>query len=129
MCVMTRQQDGRAARASRVDLVERLWTAASRQVEAHEARLTGLAPAEAASEGHAKALATLARTIKELIDMDAAAIAVDRALEDEDNPHDRDPDAAMASLASLREALARRMGLLAEPGAGELPGGAEPEGA
>ncbi len=41
-------------RASRVDLVERLWTAAELQIKAHEARLKGLAAAEAASEAHAK---------------------------------------------------------------------------
>ncbi len=106
--------------------MERLWAAAEMQVEAHEARLKGLAQGEAGSEAQAKSLATLARTIKELIDMDAAAIDIDRALEDADNPHGTDPDHALADLASLREALARQMGLLGpdrqgEP-AGEVPG-------
>ncbi len=96
-------------RASRVVLVERLWTAADMQIRAHEARLKDLAPGEAASEAHAKSLATLARTIKELIEMDAAAIDIDRALEDAGVSHERDPDSALADLSSLREELARRL--------------------
>jgi hypothetical protein len=104
-----------AVRASRVDLVERLWQAAEAQISAHELRLKGLAPGEAGAEAQAKALATLARTIKELIEMDAAAIEVDRALEDADNPHELDPDAALTDLASLRAELARRLEGL-EPG-------------
>jgi hypothetical protein len=97
------------SRASRVDLVERLWSAAEAQVKAHEVRLKGLGTGEAASEVHAKSLATLARTIRELIDMDTAAIEVDRALEDADNPHELEPATALADLASLREELARRL--------------------
>jgi hypothetical protein len=96
-------------RACRVDLVERLWAAAETQIKAHEARLKGLGPGEAGSEAHAKSLATLARTIKELIDMDTAAIEVDRALEDADNPHELEPGTALSDLASLREELARRL--------------------
>jgi hypothetical protein len=101
MCVVSR--------ASRVDLVERLWSAAEAQIKAHEARLKGLGPGEAGSEAHAKSLATLARTIKELIEMDTAAIEVDRALEDADNPHELEPGTALNDLASLREELARRL--------------------
>lgn len=113
------------SRASRAGLVERLWAAAELQVEAHEARLKGLAEGEAGSEAQAKSLATLARTIKELIDMDAAAIDIDRALEDADNPHGTDPDRALADLASLREALAQQMGLL-EPERQGDPSGVPP---
>ncbi len=113
-------------RASRVDLVERLWTAADMQIRAHEARLKGLAPGEAASEAHAKSLATLARTIKELIEMDAAAIDIDRALQDSGNPHERDPDSALADLASLREELARRLDGLQASHADTLSGEPEP---
>jgi len=58
----------------------------------------------------------LARTIRELIDLDSAAIEVDRALEDQDSPHDLNPDSALSDLDSLREELARRLGGL-EPGA------------
>ena len=112
-------------RASRVDLVERLWAAAETQVIAHEARLKGLGVGEAGSEAHAKSLATLARTIKELIELDTAAMDVDRALEDRDNPHDCDPDVALHDLASLREELARRLEGL-DPGAAREAAG-EPE--
>jgi hypothetical protein len=118
--------DAAMPRASRVDLVERLWTAAEMQVRAHEARLKGLVPGEAASEAHAKSLATLARTIKELIEMDGAAIDIDRALEDAGNPHERDPDSALADLASLREELARRLDGLEAGHAGPLSGEPEP---
>ncbi|MCU0885018.1 MAG: hypothetical protein MUC44_08720 [Beijerinckiaceae bacterium] len=124
--VADRAADGVLPRASRVDLVERLWAAAEAQIGAHEARLKGLGPGEAASEAHAKALATLARTIRELIDLDGAAIEVDRALEDQDNPHDLNPDSALADLASLREELARRLEGL-EPGPEDAAaGGADP---
>ncbi|MGL4440977.1 MAG: hypothetical protein ACRCUE_17085 [Bosea sp. (in: a-proteobacteria)] len=116
------------ARASRIDLVERLWAAADAQVKAHEVRLKGLGPGEAGSEAQAKSLATLARTIKELIDMDTAAIEVDRALEDADNPHDTSPEHALADLASLREALARQMGLLEPDGQGSPAGKASDSG-
>jgi hypothetical protein len=66
-------------RASRVDLVERLWQAAEAQVSAHEARLKALPPEDLASEAHAKSLATLARTIKDLIELHAAALEAERA--------------------------------------------------
>lgn len=119
--------DGVMSRASRVDLVERLWAAAEAQVRAHEARLKGLGPGEAGSEAQAKSLATLARTIKELIEMDTAAIEVDRALEDADNPHELEPGTALSDLASLREELARRLEGIERDGAADLSG--EPDAA
>jgi len=106
---------GSASPASRADLVERLWAAAQAQVDAYDARLKGHGPGEAAGEANPRALATLARTIRELIDLDSAAIEVDRALEDQDNPHDLNPDSALSDLDSLREELAHRLGGL-EPG-------------
>lgn len=118
--------EGALPRASRVELVERLWQAAEAQIAAHEARLSGLAPGEAGSEAQAKSLATLARTIKELIEMDTAAIEVDRALEDADNPHDIDPDCALADLGALREELARRLSGLDGREAGHGSGDAAP---
>jgi hypothetical protein len=117
---------GSASRASPVDLVERLWAAVQAQVGAHEARLEGLGPGEAAGEAHGRALARLARTIRELIDLDSAAIEVDRALEDQDSPHDLNPDSALSDLDSLREELAHRLGGL-EPGEEDAAsGGADP---
>jgi hypothetical protein len=108
------------SKTSRVELIERLWQAAEAQVRAHETRLKGLAVQEAAAEPQAKALATLARTLKELIDLDAAA----RAASEEDDPHDADPDGAMADLDSLRTELARRLDGLVGGSAPVGPGGA-----
>jgi hypothetical protein len=110
------------SRASRVELVERLWAAAEAQVRAHEARLKGLGSGDAGSEAQAKSLATLARTIKELIEMDTAAIEVDRALEDVDNPHELEPGTALADLASLRAELQRRLEGIELGAAAELSG-------
>ena len=95
---------------SRADLVECLWAAAQAQVGAHEARLKGLGPGEAGGEANPRAFARLARTIRELIDLDSADIEVDRALEDQDNPYDLNPDSALSDLDSLREELAHRLG-------------------
>lgn len=104
-------------RTKRLDLVERLWQAAETQVAAHEARLRGLAPGDAAGEAHAKALSTLARTLKELIELEAVAVEAER---EDENPNDASPDGAMDSLEALRTELARRLaGLEPEP-EGEL---------
>lgn len=118
----TRVEPGRQAgvlRTGRIELVDRLWQAAEAQVAAHEARLRGLAPGDAATEAHAKALATLARTLKELIELEAAALEAERAEEDE-HSDDADPDAALDSLEALRAELARRLAGLGAEGAGEL---------
>ncbi len=108
------------SRTSRIELIERLWQVAETQVRAHEARLRGLAVQEAAAEPQAKALATLARTLKELIDLDAAA----RAGSEDDDAHDGDRDSAMADLDSLRAELARRLDGLAGAAAPFGPRGA-----
>lgn len=57
--------DASTVKVNRIDLVERLSPAARTQVAAHEARLKLLEPSDATSEGHAKALATLARTLRQ----------------------------------------------------------------
>lgn len=123
----TRVEPGRQAgvlRTGRIELVDRLWQAAEAQVAAHEARLRGLAPGDAATEAHAKALATLARTLKELIELEAAALEAERAAED-GHPDDANPDAALDSLEALREELARRLAGLGAGGEGELDRQAE----
>jgi hypothetical protein len=102
------------ASASRIDLVDRLWQAAEAQVRAHEARLKALPPDDLATEAHAKSLATLARTIKDLIELRAAALEAERATDESADDGHR-PDAAMESLEALRAELARKLGL-AEPG-------------
>jgi hypothetical protein len=104
------------ARPSRAALVDRLWLAAEVQVRAHETRLKGLGGQPAGAEAEAKSLATLARTLKELIELDHAAQAADR---EDDNPNDDSPDGALSDLASLRSELARRLdGLRACDGGG-----------
>ncbi len=101
---------GALSGAGAVALVGRLWQAAEAQVRAHEARLKALPPDDLANEAHAKSLATLARTIKELIDLHAAALEAERASSEGDDDGSR-PDAAMESLSSLRAELARKLGL------------------
>jgi hypothetical protein len=119
---------GIVSAGARVALVERLWQAAEAQVRAHEARLKALPPDDLATEAHAKALATLARTIKELIDTHAAALEAERA-ETESAADEPGPDAAMENLATLRAELARRMGLADPAGQGEVAGKADRKGA
>jgi hypothetical protein len=114
-------EDG-ATRASRADLIERLWQAAEAQVRAHEAKLRALAPGEAGSEAHAKALATLARTIRELVELDAALAAADG----EGEPNDADPEQALASLDALREELARKLDGIGAAGQAQPAEGSEP---
>jgi hypothetical protein len=114
--------EGAPPRASRVDLVDRLWQSAEAQVRAHECKLKALGPGEAGSEAHAKALATLARTIRELIELDAAAADAEREAAGEGECNDADPDAALASLSALREELARRLDAI-EPGGEAGPAG------
>jgi hypothetical protein len=100
--------------------VDRLWLAAEVQVRAHEARLKGLGGQTAGAEAEAKSLATLARTLKELIELDNAAQAADR---EDDNPNDHTPDGALSDIASLRSELARRLdGLRAGEGGGAALG-------
>ncbi len=116
---------GTGLRVSRVELVDRLWQAAEAQVAAHEARLKALAPTDAATEVHAKALATLARTMKELIELEAAALEAERAQAD-GTLNDAAPDAALASLDALRSELARRLAALEPEREGTLDRDAEP---
>ena len=63
---------GRRLPVGRKAVVTKLWRAAKRQLEAHEAHLDELPKGAAASESDAKALATLARTVRELVALEAA---------------------------------------------------------
>ncbi|MBN9471059.1 MAG: phage major capsid protein [Bosea sp.] len=54
-------------------VIGKLWKAAQTQLEAHEAHLAELPAGTAASEADAKTLATLARTVRELVALDSAA--------------------------------------------------------
>lgn len=105
---------GRLLPASRKVVVDKLWRAAKRQLAAHEEHLAELPKGTAASESDAKALATLARTVRELLALEAATASQGAKPAD-----DADPAAGLRRAAELRAELARRMErLIAEdPGA------------
>lgn len=101
---------GRRMPASRKAVVDKLWRAAKRQLAAHEAHLAELPKGAAASEGDAKALATLARTVRELLALEAAAASQGAKAADDD-----DPAAGLRHAEELRRELTRRLaGLAAE---------------
>ena len=88
---------------SRASLVNRLWRAAERQAAEIEARLASFGE-DRDRERDARTLAVLARTVRELVAIDArrrAEEAADREAEDD--------DAMPRDLDALRDALARRI--------------------
>lgn len=97
--------------ASRRSVVSRLWRAASRQLDAHEAHLDDLPASAAASEADAKALATLARTVRELVALDASTVAGEGRKTD-----DRDAADGLRYAAELRKELARRLEFIVAAG-------------
>jgi hypothetical protein len=98
---------------SRKMVVTKLWRAAKRQLDAHEARLDELPKGAAASESDAKALAVLARTVRELVALEATTAG----REDKSND-DLSPAAGLRHVAELRKELARRLEVLAAEEAG-----------
>lgn len=99
---------GKRLSVGRKAVVTRLWRAAQRQLDAHEARLEELPKGAAATESEAKALAVLARTVRELVALDAAS----PGREDKAND-DLSPAAGLRHVAELRKELARRLEVLA----------------
>ncbi len=99
---------GKRLSVGRKAVVTRLWRAAQRQLDAHEARLDELPKGAAANESEAKALAVLARTVRELVALDAAA----PGREDRSND-DLSPAAGLRHVAELRKELARRLEVIA----------------
>lgn len=85
-------------------VIGKLWKAAQTQLEAHEAHLAELPAGAAASETDAKTLATLARTVRELVALDSAAAGEGGKSEDEPSPAE-----GLRRVAALRRELARRM--------------------
>lgn len=106
-------------------VVNKLWAAARRQLSAHEARLDRLAPGSAAGESEAKALAILARTVRELVALEASTSTQATKASD-----DLTAEAGLDRLASLRAELARRVESLAataaDPAAEGAAGAGEP---
>ncbi len=102
---------GRRLTVGRKAVVSKLWRAAKRQLEAHEARLDELPKGAAAAESDAKALAVLARTVRELVALDGAAA------NQEGKPTDElSPAAGLRHVAELRKELARRLEFIAAGG-------------
>jgi len=99
---------------SRKAVVGQLWRAAKRQIDTHEEHLADLPKGATASEADAKALAVLARTVRELVAIEEPPAARKDKRSD-------DPSAAddLRHVALLRQDLARRLEALAARGAGE----------
>lgn len=109
------RSDGRKA------VISKLWKAAQTQLEAHEAHLAELPAGTAASETDAKTLATLARTVRELVALDSAAAGEGGKAEDDPSPAE-----GLRRVDELRSELGRRLAVLAAEEAGA--GGAPPPG-
>lgn len=105
---------GKRMPASRKVVVDKLWRAAKRQLAAHEAHLAELPKGSAASESDAKALATLARTVRELLALEAATASQGVKAAD-----DSDPAAGLRRAEELRRELIRRLAGLAAEDSGE----------
>lgn len=111
---------GKRLSVGRKAVVTKLWRAAKRQLDAHEARLDELPKGAAASESDAKALAVLARTVRELVALEATTAG----REDKSND-DLSPAAGLRHVAELRKELARRLDGIA--GGGSPSGPAAPD--
>lgn len=110
-------------RFSRKAVVGQLWRAAKRQLDAHEEHLADLPQGEAASEAEAKALAVLARTVRELAAIDAPQAAKKDKQTDELSAAD-----GLRHVAQLRQDLARRLEALAAEDEGEAAHEADGDG-
>lgn len=112
----TTDDDGPAAPApkkapasvGRKQMITKLWRAAKLQLETHETHLAELPSGQAASEADAKTLATLARTIRELLALDAAAAGQGAKSNDDLSPAD-----GLRRIDAIRSELARRLAALA----------------
>ena len=108
---------------SRKAVVGQLWRAAKRQIDTHEEHLADLPKGTTASEADAKALAVLARTVRELV-------AIEEPPATRKDKHTDEPSAAddLRHVAQLRQDLARRLEALAAQDAGENSQEADADG-
>lgn len=99
---------------SRKAVVGQLWRAAKRQIDTHEEYLADLPKGTTASEADAKALAVLARTVRELV-------AIEEPQTTRKDKRTDDPSAAddLRHVSQLRQDLARRLEALARREMGE----------
>lgn len=111
------------ASVSRKAVVSQLWRAAKRQIDTHEEHLADLPKGTTASEADAKALAVLARTVRELV-------AIEEPQAARKDKHPDEPSAAddLRHVAQLRQDLARRLEALAAQDAGETSQEADADG-
>ena len=93
---------------NRKGVVSQLWRAAKRQLDTHEEHLADLPKGAVASEADAKALATLARTVRELVAIEEPQGGRRERQTDELSPAD-----GLRHVAQLRQDLARRLEALA----------------
>lgn len=114
----------KVATVSRKRVVSQLWRAAKRQLDAHEEHLSDMPKGAAASEAEAKALATLARTVRELVAIDEPAIGRKDKQTDDLSAAD-----GLRHVAQLRAELARRLEALVAAETGETSEGAGGDGA
>lgn len=107
-----------SGKPDRRGLLKRLWRAAERQIDEIETRLARAADPEAAprpdSEKDARALAVLARTLRELTALEAEARKRRKAKDQDDTVRDLD---------TFRRELARRLDRLRAGGDGAGPAG------
>lgn len=108
----------RTAPINRKRVVSQLWRAAKRQLDAHEEHLADMPKGAAASEADAKALATLARTVRELVAIDEPATGRKDKQTDDLSATD-----GLRHVAQLRQDLARRLEALVAAGTGEVAEG------
>ena len=108
---------------SRKAVVGQLWRATKRQIDTHEEHLADLPKGATASEADAKALAVLARTVRELVAIDEPPVA-------RKDKHTDEPSAAddLRHVAQLRQDLARRLEALAAQDASENSQEADADG-
>lgn len=118
-------------RVTRTRVVSRLWRAAERQVNEIEARLTSGIGQEAELERDAKTLAIIAKTVRDLVAIDAEKRSTRKPREtarkhDENTPSPDCPgqdalrdDDAPRDLDAFRRELARRLDQLRQGGEGE----------
>ncbi len=108
----------KAKPTNRKAVVSQLWRAAKRQLDTHEEHLADLPSGAAASEADAKALATLARTVRELV-----AIEEPQTARREKQTDELSPAEGLRHVAQLRQELARRLEALAARELGETDQG------
>lgn len=107
---------------SRKAVVGQLWRAAKRQIDTHEEHLADLPKGTTASEADAKALAVLARTVRELV-------AIEEPPATRKDKRTDDPAADdLRHVAQLRQDLARRLEALAAQDADEDSQGVDADG-